>query len=71
MIDSYSRIMTESEEVKKQFQRGDMIEIIQMLGEPQYAGKTGTVTSVDDAGQVHGTWGGCALIPGVDSFRKI
>lgn len=26
----------------------------------------GKVTLVDDAGQLHGTWGGLAAIPGVD-----
>ena len=26
----------------------------------------GTVERVDDAGQLHGTWGGLAAIPGVD-----
>lgn len=50
---------------------GDKIEIISMDGEPQYSGRTGIVTHVDDAGQIHGTWGGCALIQGVDSFRVI
>lgn len=38
------------------------IRIIDMKGEPQYAGKEGYVTRVDDAGQIHGTWGGCALV---------
>ena len=31
-------------------------------------GKTGTVTHVDDAGQLWGTWGGLAVIPGEDEF---
>jgi hypothetical protein len=44
--------------------------IERMVGEPQYAGRTGVVTLVDDAGQIHGTWGGCALTAG-DSFRII
>ena len=30
-----------------------------------------TVTHIDDAGQIHGTWGGCALIPGVDEYKVI
>lgn len=47
---------------------GDRIRIIRMDGEPRYDGKEGTVTHIDDAGQIHGTWGGCALIPGVDKF---
>lgn len=40
--------------------------IREMKGEPQYAGKAGIVTYVDDAGQLHGTWGGCALTEGDD-----
>lgn len=47
---------------------GDTIKIIRMDGEPRYTGKVGTVTHIDDAGQIHGTWGGCALIPGVDEY---
>ena len=40
---------------------GKEVFIREMKGEPQYTGKTGVVTFVDDAGQIHGTWGGCAL----------
>ena len=50
---------------------GDKIEIIYMKGEPQYTGKTGVIKSIDDIGQLHGTWGGCAVIPGEDSYRII
>lgn len=50
---------------------GDTIYIDWMDGEPQYCGRVGIITSIDDAGQLHGTWGGCALIPGVDSFHRI
>ena len=42
---------------------GKQLLIIHMDGEPQYSGKTGVVKSVDDMGQIHGTWGGCALSP--------
>ena len=48
---------------------GDKIKIIQMDGEPQYSGKIGVVEHIDDIGQIHGSWGGCALIPGVDIFE--
>ena len=41
---------------------GDRIRIIRMAGEPQYSGREGLITSIDDAGQLHGTWGGCAVI---------
>lgn len=50
---------------------GDKIRIICMDGEPQYDGKTGYVDLIDDAGQIHGTWGGCALIPGVDQYENL
>ncbi len=43
-----------------------IVKIYYMQGEPSYAGRTGKITSVDDAGQVHGTWGGLAIIPDVD-----
>ena len=39
-----------------------------MDGEPQYTGAEGMVTCIDDIGQIHGTWGGCAVIPEVDEF---
>ena len=47
---------------------GDRIKIIEMNGEPQYKDREGVVTHIDDAGQIHGTWGGCAIIPGVDNY---
>ena len=47
---------------------GDTIKIIKMEGEPQYTDREGVVTHIDDAGQIHGTWGGCAVIPEVDEF---
>lgn len=50
---------------------GDKIRIIYMEGEPQYTGKVGVVTHIDDMGQIHGTWGGCAVIPDTDSFEII
>ena len=48
---------------------GDRITITNMEGEPRYAGKSGVVTHIDDLGQLHGTWGGCAVIPNVDEFE--
>ena len=50
---------------------GDTIKIIKMEGEPQYTGRDGRVTHIDDAGQIHGTWGGCALISEIDEFITI
>lgn len=50
---------------------GDTIRIIHMNGEPQYTGKTGQIEFIDDAGQIHGTWGGCAIIPEEDEFEVL
>lgn len=50
---------------------GDVIQIEWMFGEPTYTGKMGTVTHIDDAGQLHGTWGGCAVIPEADEFKIV
>lgn len=49
---------------------GDYIKIISMDGEPLYTGREGTVTKIDDAGQIHGSWGGCAILPDKDIFVK-
>ena len=40
-----------------------------MDGEPQYKGKVGTILSIDDRGQIHGTWGGCAIVPEKDVYE--
>ena len=47
---------------------GDKIKIINMKDEPQYTDQEGAVTHIDDAGQIHGTWGGCAIVPEVDTY---
>ena len=33
-----------------------------------YSGRVGVITHIDDIGQLHGTWGGLALIPSIDDF---
>lgn len=50
---------------------GKKIEIIRMDGEPHYNGRQGIVTRIDDMGQIHGTWGRCALIEDCDKFKII
>ena len=50
---------------------GDKIKIIKMFEEPEYDGKVGIIEFIDDAGQIHGTWGGCALIPNIEEFEVI
>lgn len=47
---------------------GDKIRIINMKGEPQYTDKQGIVKYIDGIGQLHGTWGGLAVIPEEDDF---
>lgn len=47
---------------------GDIIKIIRIEGEPHYKNREGVVTHIDDAGQIHGTWGGCAIVPNVDTY---
>lgn len=47
---------------------GDLIRIIQMKDEVGYDGRFGIITSIDDAGQLHGTWGGLAVLPDADSY---
>lgn len=48
---------------------GDQIHIIHMAGEPEYRDKVGTVTHIDDIGQLHGTWGGLAIDTESDEFE--
>ena len=45
---------------------GDIIHIYHMFGEPEYRDTEGIVKYIDDANQIHGTWGGCALVSGDD-----
>lgn len=52
-------------------QVGDTIRIIEMQGEPQYSGRTGVIRSIDDMGQLWGSWGGLAVIPGEDTFEIV
>lgn len=50
---------------------GDTIKILQMQGEPQYEGISGVIQRIDALGQLHGTWGGCAVIPETDKYEII
>ena len=48
---------------------GDTLRIVEMKGEPQYAGKIGKVEFIDSIGQIHGSWGGCAIQPEHDKYE--
>lgn len=50
---------------------GKEIEILDMEGEPQYTGKKGVIQHIDDIGQMHGTWGGCAINMSLDKWKII
>ena len=50
---------------------GDTIRILFMEGEPQYEGREGIIKSIDSLGQLHGTFGGLAVIPERDAFIVI
>ena len=56
------------EDIMDNVKIGDTIKIIKMEGEPQYTDREGVVTHIDDAGQIHGTWGGCAIVPEIDTY---
>ena len=51
---------------------GDRIRILLLRDEDiRYDGREGTVEFIDAIGQLHGSWGGLAVIPEVDSFVVI
>lgn len=50
---------------------GKTIKIINMKGEPKYSGKVGKVEHIDGICQLHGTWGGVAVIPSEDEIEII
>ena len=59
-------------------QIGDIIRIIRMedaggrdTKTKDYEGRSGTVEFIDSIGQLHGTWGGLAIIPEVDEFEIV
>jgi hypothetical protein len=45
---------------------GDAIHIYHMFGYSEYNDTEGVVTYIDDIGQIYGTWGDLALVPGDD-----
>lgn len=48
---------------------GDLIRINSMIDPYEcYNGRIGRVQHIDSRGQLHGTWGGLAIIPEEDEF---
>ena len=51
---------------------GQRIRIIHLEGEDnRYDGKEGVIEDIDAIGQLHGTWGGLAIIPEADKILVI
>ena len=64
--------------IMKKVKIGDTIRIIRMnddggkdLQARMYNGRSGVVEHIDSIGQLHGTWGGLAVIPGVDEIETL
>lgn len=64
-----NKVIEELKNMRTQAKIGDTIRIIEMMGEPNYSGRIGTVEIIDDMGQIHGTWGGCAIQPEHDRYE--
>lgn len=61
--------MTEKEQLEKEY-LNKKIRVI--IDDPfNYVDAIGVVTHVDDMGQLHGTWGGLAAIPGIDDITIV
>ena len=65
-------------QIMKKVKIGDTIRIIRMnddggkdLQARMYNGRSGVVEHIDSIGQLHGTWGGLAVIPGVDEIETL
>ena len=47
---------------KASVKSGDIIHIYHIFGESEYKDREGVVKYIDDMNQIHGTWGGLALL---------
>lgn len=60
------------QQLESRYKVGQRIRIIHLEGEDNcYDGKEGEIEEIDAIGQLHGTWGGLAVIPEADEFIVI
>lgn len=60
------------EEVQNLRERYEGKQVHVIINDPyRFVDEIGTVTRVDDAGQLHGTWGGLAAVPGEDVIQLV
>ena len=59
--------------MRQEYHIGDRIRIddLKDIRSGDYNGRTGTIEHIDSIGQLHGTWGGLALIAGIDDLSVI
>lgn len=59
--------------MRQEYHIGDRIRIndLKDIRSDDYNGRTGTIEYIDSIGQLHGTWGSLALIPGIDDLSVI
>ena len=65
---------TDLERIREDYPPGSHVKLIEMKGEPQMPyGLKGTVTSIDDIGQIHVRWenGSTLALTEEDSFKKV
>lgn len=71
-IDEMLGVGAEGRKALEDLYLGKKIRITHLNGEDSsYVGREGVVKSVDDIGQLHGTWGGLAVIPDEDAFEVV
>jgi len=67
-----NKSMTKIKEKYEKMYLGKKVRINHLQGEDgRYDGKEGTVTRVDDMGDLHGSWGGLSIIVDSDNFSVI
>lgn len=74
-LNEWEKLRRQAESLKKQYPKGTVIRLRRMNNEPDMPeGLTGTVTLVDDIGQIHMAWengSGLPLVMGQDCFEVV